>query len=70
MTTQQKLDILSCAIHNLQLHLQVTINKQKASEIIEAMCNWSYAHRQGECNEEERVEKIDKAYEALHRNIR
>ena len=66
---ERRLFILESAIHALQCAVQVTGRHDWAEEIVRLMCEWSYAHRSGELNDEEREQRIEEAYERLVRSL-
>ena len=47
MTDKEKLEVWETLAHNLQMCRHATMDREKLTEIIDLMCNWSYAHRVG-----------------------
>ena len=67
MTDERKIRCYEHVLHMIQLHAEVTMDRDKLSKVIRAVCDWSYAHRagNGELSDEEVDEQIQKQFEKL-----
>lgn len=61
MSDKEKILIYENLLHRLQLHLEITMDNDKVSEILKSICDWSRAHR-GEYTEEELEKRINDAF--------
>lgn len=62
----EKVKVYEGLMHRIQM-LSIAGNHENMRETIEAICNWSYAHRSGngELSEEEEAERVRVQYEKL-----
>lgn len=67
MTDAEKVKAYERILHKVQWYAAVNINYVKMEDLIELICNWSYAHRSGngELTEEEQQARIDEAFKKL-----
>lgn len=63
-TQKEKIAIYEGLLHELQFHMDVTMDNDKIKAILARVAAWSYAHRQGngEHHEDERNAAIDNAF--------
>ena len=47
MNLRQKLSLFERVLHHIQMHREVTMNPHKVREILDAVGDWSRAHRVG-----------------------
>lgn len=66
---RHKIKVYESFLHLLQMHAEVTMDRDRVRRLIERACAWSYAHRSGngELSEEEQQERIDAAFANLLR---
>jgi hypothetical protein len=60
-------EVFRRVFHHINTHASITMNAEKMQEIIGAICSWSYAHRSGngEYNEQEQQELVDRAFNRI-----
>lgn len=60
-TVKDKIAVYEDLLHSIQMHTELTMNNDQIKEIINRICKWSYAHRNGngELSEKQRQEQID-----------
>jgi len=46
-TQKQKIQQYEQLLHSIQMYAVVSMNSEKALQLIGNICTWSYAHRQG-----------------------
>ena len=56
-TQKEKIAVYEDLLHNIQLYAVVTMDEERMKAIINRICAWSYAHRQG--NGEHSEEQIN-----------
>ena len=66
MTDKQKISVYEDMFHALHF-AQVAMNPERVMELLDAIGNWSYAHRQGngELSLDEKQELIDNAFSKI-----
>jgi hypothetical protein len=60
----EKIDVYEQLLHDIQFHREVTMNHQMVVKLLNAIGTWSYAHRcgNGEYNEKEQQALVDRAF--------
>ena len=63
-TLKEKVAVYEDLLHSIQLHAEVTMDEAKVRELVNRICRWSYAHRQGngELSEAQQTAAIDHAF--------
>lgn len=64
-----RLSVLESLLHRIQIAREVAMDADKVVALLDKICTWSRAHREGngELTEKEQQERIDKAFEAFYR---
>jgi hypothetical protein len=60
----EKIDVYERLLHDIQFHREVTMNPQMVAKLLDKIGDWSYSHRRGngECDEKEQQTAVDKAF--------
>ena len=68
-TLKEKIAVYERLLHDIQFHRDVTMNNAAVIDLLSKIGNWSYAHRcgNGEYNEKEQQELIDHAFWQLEK---
>lgn len=63
-TQKEKIAVYEQLLHDIQFHRDVTLNDRAVSDLLEKIGNWSYSHRRGngEYNEREQQAIVDAAF--------
>ena len=63
-TSQEKIDMYESLLHDIQLFAAVVMDGEKVQRLINNICGWSYAHRQGngEYSDEEQELLVSKHF--------
>jgi hypothetical protein len=63
-TQKEKIAVYEDLLHELQFHMDVTLDNDKIKAILARIASWSYAHRQGngELSEDQQHELIDNRF--------
>lgn len=66
-TLREKVDVYERLLHKIQLNAQVIMDHEVVKDLVSNICDWSYAHRQGngELSYEEQDELIRRQFEKL-----
>lgn len=61
---KEKIAIYERLLHDIQFHREVTMNSQAVVALLDKIGNWSYSHRRGngEYNEKEQQAIVDAAF--------
>lgn len=64
---REKVDVYERLLHKIQLNAQVIMDHEVVRDLVSNICDWSYAHRQGngELSYEEQDELIRHQFEKL-----
>lgn len=64
ITNKEKIEVYEDLLHALYFARSVTMNRERVMELLDAIGNWSYAHRMGngELTGKEQQELVDKAF--------
>lgn len=64
---REKVEVYERLLHKIQLNAEVIMDSDVLKDLIRNICNWSYAHRQGngEFSYEEQDELIRRKFEKL-----
>lgn len=70
-TLRQKVAMYEGLLHDIQMYSEVVMDDDKVAKLIQNICTWSYAHRQGNgmLTEKQQDALIDKTFAKL-RNVR
>jgi len=62
-----KIQVYERVFHDIQMFANVTLDRPALNHLISIICDWSYAHRQGngELSDEEQQELIDYQFKKL-----
>jgi hypothetical protein len=71
MNLRQKVLLYERVLHQLQMHREVTMDSCRVKAILDAIGDWSYAHRQGngELTERQQRKLIHEALQKLEQAI-
>lgn len=67
-TLKEKVQVYEALLHKIQLHAQVAMNRAALGQIIQNICDWSYAHRCG--NGEYSVKKQRRIINAAFKRLK
>ena len=61
MTNQDKVEIYERFLHQMNMHISITLNQEKVNEGLKIIDSWSYAHRvgNGELSDEEQEKLVE-----------
>ena len=64
-------EVFRLAFHYINTHAAITMRSDKVSEMIGAICNWSYAHRagNGELTDIEQQKLIDSCFNKIKKLV-
>ena len=67
ITLRQKVKMYESLLHDIQMYSEVVMDGTKTAKLIGNICNWSYAHRQGNgaLTDKEQRALINKAFQRL-----
>jgi hypothetical protein len=67
MQLREKVEVYERLLHKLQLNVSVLMDHEVVTDLLQNICDWSYAHRtgNGEYTEEEQNATVKKAFDKL-----
>lgn len=68
-TDLERLAVYEQILHDINMFAAITHDRQRLNNLIELVCNWSYAHRVGNGvpTDEEQRALVEKAFKCLQR---
>jgi Tfp pilus assembly protein PilN len=66
-TLREKVEVYEDMLHSLQMYAAVTLDQAAIAHVLSIVCDWSYAHRQGngELSEEQQDALVRKHFDRL-----
>jgi hypothetical protein len=64
---KNKIEHYETILHTIQMHREITMNREKLVKLLELISAWSYAHRvgNGELYEDEIQKNVDRAFKNI-----